>query len=221
MSQDYTYSRIQDGRQTMDKWQWLSGKLWTYKWSLTLVILVAIIDYSALTKSLFQLTNDQIKAITPLVTFNSILLAAAGIMYQVQATNEREMESKIHQQKRETYIQLLNFIATIFDAGKKEGSGPKVDITTAFTHKEYFDLNFKLAAFASKEVIETFNKFKIPRSAQQDSGEWAIILFYSLFKHIRKEIGFQERDIAPRELLSLWMNDLSDSKYDELFKTLK
>jgi hypothetical protein len=105
----------------MGKWQWLSGKLWMYKWALALVLLVVITDYFALAKSLFQLTDDQIKAITPLVTFNSILLAAAGIMYQVQATNERETQFRIHQQRKETYESLIGLLEKIAKITKQKG----------------------------------------------------------------------------------------------------
>ena len=118
----------------MTKWQWLSGKLWMHKWILALILIVLITDY-IITKPLFQFTDAQIKIITPLVTFNSILLAAAGIMYQVQATNEREIESKIHQQKRETYVLLLEFIAKFFENMREQGT--TIDPATIVSRREY------------------------------------------------------------------------------------
>jgi hypothetical protein len=203
----------------MTKWQWLSGKLWMHKWILALILIVLITDY-IITKPLFQFTDAQIKIITPLVTFNSILLAAAGIMYQVQATNEREIESKIHQQKRETYVLLLEFIAKFFENMREQGT--TIDPATIVSRREYIDLNFKLSTFASKEVIKTFYKFQHPDQElyQKNPGEWAVIQFGTLFKQMRKEISFQEGDVTARELLSLWMTDAYESKYDALFKKL-
>ena len=108
----------------MSRWQWLFDKLWMNKRILSLLLLAVIADYYFITKYLFQFTDAdaKVKIITPLVTLNSVLLAAAGIMYQVQATNEREMVSKIHQQKRETYVQLLDFIAKFFENMNKQGA---------------------------------------------------------------------------------------------------
>lgn len=201
----------------MGKWHWLSTKAWMYKVPLVLVLMLAIIDISILTKSFVQLTDDQIKLITPLVTFNSILLATAGIMYQVQATNEREMESKIHQQKRETYVQLLDLIAKFFENYQAK-KGSAIDPATLISRREYMNLNFKLAAFGSEEVIRTFYKIQHPDST---NPEWAVIQLGSLFRQMRKEVIFKDGDVTERELLSLWMNDVYDSRYDEIFMKLK
>lgn len=201
----------------MGKWHWLSIKAWMYKVPLVLVLLLAIIDISILTKSFVQLTDDQIKLITPLVTFNSILLATAGIMYQVQATNEREMESKIHQQKRETYVQLLDLIAKFFENYQAK-KGSAIDPATLISRREYMNLYFKLAAFGSEEVIRTFYKIQHPEST---NPEWVVIQLGSLFRQMRKEVIFKDGDVTERELLSLWMTDVYDSRYDGLFMKLK
>jgi hypothetical protein len=195
----------------MRRRQWLLGKFRFNYWIL-LLLFAAAIDYFSLTNNLFQFTD--------LVTINSILVAAAGIMYQVQAANEREIASRTHQQKRETYIQLLDFIAKFFDNMDKQGA--IVDPTTIVSKREYYDLCFKLSTFASKDVIIIFNKFLHPDISffRENKGNWAVIQFGNLFKQMRKEVGFQEGDVTARELLSLWMTDAYESKYDELFRKL-
>ncbi len=205
----------------MGIWQWKLGELWDYKWPLILVMLVAITDFIALTKLPLLLTDDQLRIVTPLITFNSVLLAAAGIMYQVQAANEREIESKIHQQKRETYVQLLDFMAKFFENMRKQGV--TVNPLIIVSQKEWLDLNFKLSVFASKDVIKTFYSFQHPdpNFYQQNPGEWAIIQFGRLFKQMRKEVSFREGDVSVRDLLSLWMTDAHEPKYDNLFNRLK
>lgn len=206
----------------MSRWQRLSGKLWMNKWILALLLLAVITDYYFMTKYLFQFADAdaKIKIITPLVTFNSILLAAVGIMYQVQATNEREMVSKIHQQKRETYVLLLDFISKFFENMNKQGA--IVDPTDIVSKREYYDLCFKLSTFASREVIKIFNKFLHPDTDfyRKNPGDWAVVQFGTLFKQMRKEVSFQEGDVTAREFLSLWMTDAYESKYDELFRKL-
>lgn len=198
-------------------------KLLMYKWSIAFILLTASIDYYTLINylPLLTTTDDRMKLITPLATFNSILLASAGIMYQVQAANYREIMSRIHTQRREVYLQLLDFIAKIFDSIKKDGT--TTDIKTIISNKEFLDLHFKMASFASKEVLETYNKIRNPdkEALERDSISWAILNLGSLFKLLRKEIGFQEKDVPVRQMLGLWMNDVNDQKYDAIFKKLK
>ncbi len=210
----------------MNMWQWTRvhlEKLWRYKWPLAFLILTVGVDYYFIVVFLSSIPSieEQTKLITPLATFNSILLAGAGIMYQVQATKEREMEFKIHQQRREIYLQLLDFIAKLFGAIKSQGS--TVDATTIINHKEFLDLHFKMIPFASKEVIEIYSKIKNPdtEALNKDPGAWAILNLGRLFKQMRKEIGFQEGYIPVRQLLSLWMTDVYDKKYDVLFMKLE
>jgi hypothetical protein len=192
----------------MSRWKWLLDELRMSNWIL-LLLLAAVIDYYFLTNNLFRSTD--------LVTINSILVAAAGIMYQVQATNEREMKSRVHQQKRETYIQLTEFLAKFFENVKKRG--PSVDPTTIVDQGEWFSLNFKIGIFASKEVIRSFNNIRHP-DVKQNAGEWGIIQLGTLFKQMRKEVSSMEGEVSARELLSLWMTDAYESKYDEIFRRL-
>ena len=121
------------------------------KWILLLLFAV-VADYYLLTNNLFRFTD--------LATINSILVASAGIMYQVEATNKREILSRTHQQKRETYVQLLDFIAVLFENMDKQGA--IIDPTAIISKKEYYDLCFKLSTFASREIIIIFNKFLHP-----------------------------------------------------------
>ncbi len=80
-----------------------------YKSSFSLVLIAAITDYLVMT-NYFSL----IISIETLVTLNSVLIAAAGIMYQVKATNEREMQFKVHQQRKETYEELIGLMENMF-----------------------------------------------------------------------------------------------------------
>jgi hypothetical protein len=80
-----------------------------------------------------------------------------------------------------------------------------------------------MASFASKDVLETYNKIRNPdkESLERDRVTWAILNLGELFKLLRKEIGFQEKDVPVRQMLGLWMNDVNDQKYDEIFKKFK
>jgi len=83
--------------------------LFIYKSSFSLVLIAAITDYLVMT-NYFSL----IISIETLVTLNSVLIAAAGIMYQVKATNEREMQFRVHQQRKETYEELIGLMENMF-----------------------------------------------------------------------------------------------------------
>ena len=117
-----------------------------YKWLAPLALLALlvsadlyfIIHYIHLLSS----SDDKMKAISTLFTFNSVILAGIGIMYQVQATQEREIKFKIHEQRREFYNQFLEYLAKFFAAIKEKGSDVKpTDIIS--NNKDYLDLHYR------------------------------------------------------------------------------
>jgi hypothetical protein len=131
---------------------WVSGKIRMYKWSIVLLSIVAIIDLYVIIKYFFVLKSidDQIKLIAQLVTFNSILIAAAGIMYQVMATNEREMQFRVHQQRKETYEELIGLMEKMFKLTKANQD----DFSEL--EDDYRSVRPKMIIFASPQVVAAY-----------------------------------------------------------------
>jgi hypothetical protein len=158
-------------------------------------------------------------AISTLFTFNSVILAGMGIMYQVQSTQEREVKFRVHEQRRDFYNQFLEYLAKFFAVMREKGNNIKP--TDIINQKEYFDLHYKMAVYASPLVINAYSE--IMRKGKDHSNDpiWAMSKLAYIFVNIRKEVGFTEGDVPVRKILSLWITDINDPKYDELFERLK
>jgi hypothetical protein len=192
-----------------------------YKW-LVILALLAIADYYFISVYILMISSsdDKMKTISTLFTFNSIILAGIGIMYQVQSTQEREIRFRIHEQRREFYNQFLKYLANFFAAIKEKGSD--VSPTEIISNNsDYFNLHYKMAIYASPNVIKAYSEIMREGMDHSDDPMWAMSKLASIFMDIRKEVGFTEGDIAVRRILSLWINDINEFKYDELFKKLK
>jgi hypothetical protein len=93
-----------------------------HKWLALLALLVCLDIYFALNYiTSLSSGDDRIGAISTLFTFNSVILAGMGIMYQVQSTQEREVKFRVHEQRREFYNQFLEYLSKFFSAIREKG----------------------------------------------------------------------------------------------------
>ena len=191
-----------------------------------MVLLTAVTDYLFLAKYFFLISSME-----TLVTVNSILLAAAGIMYQVQATNEREIQFKVHQQRKETYDELLVVVEGLLkrqndiyvdDKGRKVDNWYKIserlepEPNIREMEDDYRRLRPKLMIYASPQVIDFYTE--IQRTGLQQSDLGIIIRKWGrLYQQIRSEVVFADRDVPTRKLLSLTFNFIYEPSYDGLF----
>lgn len=198
--------------QTMIRGHSLSEKLWMYKWPLSLVLLVASVDLFILSNYLFQLTSteDRAKLITPLVTFNSVLLASAGIMYQVQATNERETQFKIHQQRSKTYEDLTILLEKVAKITKNNGNVSEIE-------DEYRKLRSKMMIYASPSVVMAYRAFERAGLESKRDPLLPARKVVELYQLIRSELGFGGEDVPTRQMVGLLLTDIDEPKYNEIF----
>ena len=178
-------------------------KLWVF------LLLLLSIDYYVLRMYLpsFTTVDDQMKIFPSLITFNSIIIAGIGIMYQVQATKNSEMEFKIHEQRTKFYEEFLKFFANFLVTQRENNS-------KFIGGKAWMRLHFKMAAYASPEFIKIYSSIKENPSQNLEN-------FAKLFKQIRNEVGFTEKDVDVRKLLGLFLNDVQDPKYEEILEKIK
>ena len=87
-------------------------RLANHKW-LALLVFLIIVDLYFVMQYIIPLSSgdEKLRAISTLFTFNSVILAGMGIMYQVQSTQERERTFGVHEQRREFYNQFLEYLA--------------------------------------------------------------------------------------------------------------
>lgn len=193
----------------------LLGKVRMYKWPIILIFIVVSIDFYVITKYFFMLNSvdDQMKLISPLVTFNSILIAAAGIMYQVKATNEREIQFRVHQQRKDTYEELIKLMEKMFKL-TKAGS---TDFSSI--EDDYRSVRPKMIIYASPQVVAAYTAIQTAssHSGQKNDSMLAVKRMIQLYSQIRSEVGFTDKDVPTRRVLSLILTDIDDPKYDSIF----
>jgi hypothetical protein len=196
----------------MSRWQSLSRKLLMYKWPLLLVLLMALTDFFILSRYLLPLTSteDRIKLITPLLTFNSVLLAGAGIMYQVQATNEREIQFKIHQQRSRTYDGLLRLIEKIAKITKNNGNVSEIE-------DEYRKLRPKMMVYASPRVLKAYIEFQSGGTDSKRDPILYVKIIAELYQLVRYELGFEGEDVPTRQMVGLLFTDIDEPKFNVMF----
>jgi hypothetical protein len=99
-----------------------------YKWIAPLALLIILLsaDLYFVLHNIPPLSSsdDKMKAISTLFTFNSVILAGIGIMYQVQSTQEREIKFRIHEQRRDFCNQFLEYLENFFAAVKRRRRTP-------------------------------------------------------------------------------------------------
>ena len=138
------------------KHRWL---FWSLNLLLVILILVIIIiDLTVYNHFISQQSNfdDKLKVLTALGQFTSIAIAAIAISYQVQATKEREIQFRIHQQRKETYEEFLKMMENISKMTKEkdpDSSGkietdlrklrPKIDCLCFPQSDRYLHIDYK------------------------------------------------------------------------------
>jgi hypothetical protein len=177
----------------------------------------------------FTSNEDKINAVTSLATSNSILIAAIGIMYQVNAAKEqidaarkKDIEFRIQEQRRDYYIEFLSFLAKFLAAINDKGSNVNaMDISSV---EGWNNIHYNMMVYASPEVINLYGKIRdagTNPSSQKPFESLAILAL--LFRQIRQEVGFEaiDADVSLRRLMSLIMNDVYNEKYDTFFQQLE
>lgn len=107
--------------------------------------------------------DDRIKVLTILAPFTSIAIAAMGIAYQAEMTKRREIQFKIHQQRKEANEEFLIVLEKLmkFTKQKDEDVVEKIE-------DDYRALRPKLITYASPEVISIFTNIIDPKQQNRD-----------------------------------------------------
>ena len=194
------------------RFRWLLG---SFKWILVaLIIIVAIIDLSIYYYFVsFESTFDgKIRILTILAPFTSVAIAAIGISYQVQSTKEREIQFKIHQQRKETYEEFLALLEKVMKLSKEGDKevGRKME-------DDYRALRPKLITYASPVVISIYTDIIDPRLQQNRDSISTVKKYVELFLQIRSEAGFAGEDLPTRQLVSLILTDINEPIYNNIF----
>jgi hypothetical protein len=198
-------------RNFMKFWRRFSG----FNWKI-MVLILAIIFFDVFIYKMFitdrSAFDDRLKIIAALAQITSITIAALAISYQVQSTKEREIQFKIHQQRKETYEGLLKVLEKIIKLSKEKDSE-----LISKMEPDWRELRPKLIIYASPEVIAAYKAIEHAGLETRSDAYAPVRRIAELYLQMRSEVGFAAKDVPTRQLLSFIITDINESQYDILF----
>jgi hypothetical protein len=143
----------------------------------------------------------------------SILASGAYVGWQIKGAKKLEIDSKIHEQRKVQYNELISLFKKMFIAIKN----PEKDIgtTEVFSQEEWININFNMSIYASENVFKAYLKMmktakENPMMAVKSLGDLILIM--------RKEVGYDDSTLTSRQVLSTFINDIDSPDNDKFFK---
>jgi hypothetical protein len=144
------------------------------------------------------------------VQFLAIIISAFIVGYQLKSAKTNEIDFKIHEIHKEQYQKLIDLIKPIFIAVKNQ---EKYEINQT----EWTDVQMGMSMYASEHVLKAYTKLLRSSLERKDSllinrqiGDLILLM--------RKEVGLNDKNLTSRDVLSPFINDIYNPKYDEYFR---
>lgn len=153
--------------------------------------------------------SDILKVLIPTV---GVVISTIGSVLIFNKNKKKEINFKIHEQRKDKYEEYLELIKKMFSGIKevKKGELP-------FKKDEWLDAQFGLLLYASDKVIDKANAI---RNVNSNDDKYTVLFeLGSMILLMRKEIGLDNKDLTIRECLSTFINDINDEKYDESYNS--
>ncbi|MBN1467233.1 MAG: hypothetical protein JW924_00775 [Fusobacteriaceae bacterium] len=146
---------------------------------------------------------DLLKQVIPVI---SIVIGATISIIIFALTKRKEINFKIHEQRKKKYEECLNFYQKIFS-------------NNSFDIEEFIRLQQELYLYGSNKVLlKIIEMNEIGKGNQINRNDILLVLFGQLLQLMREEIGLTNKQISIRDSLSLFVTDVYDEKYESLFK---
>lgn len=144
------------------------------------------------------------------IQIGSILASGLIVSYQIKSAKKSEIDFKIHQQHKEQYSKLTALLKkALISAKKKEDHNIDQD--------EWLDVQMGMSMYASEKTLKAY--INLLKSSQANRDPIMINRqIGDLILLMRKEVGLQDSNLTSREVLSTFITDINDSKYDNYFK---
>lgn len=157
------------------------------------------------------LTKDQqIKLITSIFTIIPIVIGAIISIYQFSKTKQKDIDFKLHEQRKEKYEEFLKILEKIIS-----NTGQIEDGEMPFGQEEWMDLQLGMTMYASETVFKKYLDFiRITQEQQSIAG---VVALGELILLMRKEVGFSDSKLTSRDCLRTFITDIEDPKYDKVF----
>jgi len=144
----------------------------------------------------------------------SILISGLFVGWQIRSAKKREIEFKIHQQRKEIYSKLVRIFIQILVASRNSDNNFDPTSDLPFGQEEWLDAQLGLSMYASRDVLNAYNEFIKTTQVDKIAG---LRKFGELILKMRAEVGLDDSNISSRQILSNFITDINDSSYDKYF----
>lgn len=162
------------------------------------------------------------------VTLISILVSVIIVNKHISSTKEREIDFKVHQQRKEQYSKLIHLLIQIFASVKntttalnqKENANTKEDTNCPFSQNDWFDVQLGMSMYASEEVLKAYLTMMDASRQKSEPPMMINIRLGNLILMMRKEVGFKDsKNLTCRDVLGTFITDINDPIYDRYFES--
>jgi len=167
---------------------------------------------------------ELIKYIEKTNTFKYLqpLIATIGTLVTIIIffqNKNKEMKFKEYEQKKEVYKEFIDFYIKF---SKKTVLEKNFELEVEDLSSELLEVLIKTSMFSSDKVTKLIIKFKneIQKNEESDKNPEnfkSIVILGEVLAEIRKDMKFSKGKISSRDILSLTLTDIKDSKYDNYF----
>jgi len=160
-------------------------------------------------------TDQKFDLVKQLVPILSIVVGAIISIVIFYFTKKKEIDFKVHDQRKEKYESYLQFYQKVFAnvSNLKEGELP-------ISKEEWMELQLNLVIYGSDKVLKKIVEMNEIGREDGDKNQM-ILLLGEIIQLMRKEVGLSNKDLTIRDNLSLFVTDIHDVKYDCIFHNRK
>jgi len=143
------------------------------------------------------------------VQFLAIVASGLFVGYQIKSAKTSEIEFKVHELHKEQYSKLIDLL-------KKALMSIKDQKNYEINQNEWLDVQMGMSMYASGKVLKAY--INLLKSSQENKDSIAVNRqIGDLILLMRKEVGLEDSNLTSRDVLSTFITDINDSKYDQYF----
>jgi hypothetical protein len=159
-------------------------------------------------------------------SLSGLYIAIGGIISLLvyRGTKKKEISFKLHEEKRSLYNEFSGMFFEMMDSYKIAKKNPKLmDKKMEELDEKQRKILRKMVCFSSTELLKkSIDYYRIARNMTKERNFDLIVILGDILFIIRKELNFgKDEGMTKRDILSLFINDIYDSKYDDDFREKK
>lgn len=154
--------------------------------------------------------EQAIQIISIVVQFLAIVASGLYVGWQIKGAKQSEIDFRVHEQRKEQYSKLIDLLKDVL-VSVKDTKIYEINAT------EWINVQMGMSLYASGKVLKAY--INLLKSSQENKDSSIINRqIGDLILQMRKEVGLEDSNLTSRDVLSTFVNDIDDPKYDQYFK---